>query len=184
MTRSSSGSCSTPSTPPSPDGGRVGGRSVVSRRGLLTFSATCVAALAVGDDAWAAGSTATEDPTPDPTPTPPSHMDYEDETIAVSVDVRRVQDVTDLRCAITNRTSAAESYKLSYIDGKTSRESRPRTLAVGPGETKAVDLYGGLNRSFTVRICPASVADCLQLDPVALQNTVSSAKPKGISIIR
>lgn len=195
MTRSSSGSCSTPSTPPSPDRGR----GVVSRRGLLTFSAACVTALAVGNDAWAAGPTATDDPTPtpdptpgptptpDPTPTPstpPSHADYEDDTIVVSVDVRRVQDVTNLRCMITNRTSATETYRISYIDTKTNRESRPRTLSLEAGGTLLADLYGGLNRSFLIRICPASATECVELGPVALQSTVSSAMPMGIRINR
>lgn len=182
MTRSSSGSCSTPSTPPSPDGERGVVSAVVSRRRLLTFSAACITALAIGDggDVWAAGPTATADPSPNP----PSHLDYEDETIAVSVDLRRVQDVTDLRYMITNRTSEAQNYRLSYVDGKTNRESRPRTFALGPDETMAVDLYGGLNRSFLVRICPSSAAECIQLGPVALESTVSSAKPMGIRTIR
>ncbi|NUR31034.1 MAG: hypothetical protein HOV83_35160 [Catenulispora sp.] len=153
---------------------------MVSRRRLLAFSAACVTALAIGDDAWAAGPTATADPSPDP----PSHLDYEDETIAVSVDLRRVQDVTDLRYMITNRTSEAQNYRLSYIDGKTNRESRPRTFALDPDGTMAVDLYGGLNRSFLVRICPSAATECLQLGPVALESTVSSAKPMGIRTIR
>jgi hypothetical protein len=103
--------------------------------------------------------------------------------IQVTIDARAVQDVTVLHCEFTDVTTAPETYELSSIDNKTGKESRPRTLDLTPGVTRAVNLYGGINRSFTIKLCPQSATTCLMLGPVAAQGPMA-AKAIGIRMIR
>ena len=179
MTLPSSRSCSTSSTPPSPDG-ELG---FVSRRGLFRLSAACAAVLAVGDAAFAAFP---ETAHAAASATPHSHLDYQSDSIEVVVDVRETQDVTVLTYTITNRTADTDDYTLSYIDDKTSKESKPQTLTLDGGDVGTTDFFGGLNRSFTVKVCPASATDCLLLGPVAAPaaTAVAAAKAVGIRSIR
>jgi hypothetical protein len=110
-------------------------------------------------------------------------VSYEDDSIQVLVDAGQVQDVTVLRYTITNRGTEGDNYKLSYVDGKTGKESRPRTVMIASGQTRVVDLYGGLNRGFLIRVCPLSAADCIELGPVGSQD-LGAAKATGVRIIR
>lgn len=178
MTQPSNGSWSTSSPQPSPDGPPR----VLSRRGLLKFSTTCAAVLAVGEVAWAAAPAAALAPA-GPAQNPPSHLTYQDDSIAVTVDVRTVQDVTLVHCEFTDVTADPETYVVSLIDDKTGKESKPRTLALVPGTTTVVDFYGGLNRSFTVKLCPDSDTTCLLLGPVAAP-AATAADAVGIRSIR
>lgn len=174
-------SCSTSSTPPSPDGRR----GVVSRRGLLKLSAACAAVLVPGNAAWAASPAAARSAAATAAQSPPSHLTYESDSIEVVVDVRQTQDVDVLHYTITNRTDTTDVYTLSYIDGKTNRESKPQNLTLDGGMSGAVDFYGGLNRSFTIKVCPASTApDCLMLGPVASPTTAAAVKAVGIKSLR
>lgn len=188
MTQPSNRSSSTSSPQPSPDGAP----GVLSRRGLLKRSAAWAAVLAAGDVAWATTPVAAQAPTVSaPVPAaaadnPPSHLAYQDASIAVTVDVRPVQDVTLIHCEFTDLTGDPETYELSFIDNKTGKESKPRTLALVPDTTSVVDYYGGLNRSFTVKLCPQSATTCLMLGPVAgpPAMTAMTAKAVGIRSVR
>lgn len=180
MTRSFSGSCSTSSTPPSAEHEPR----AISRRSLLALSAAWVTVLAVADDASAAVPAArAAAPAPAPSEAPPSHVSYEDDSIEILVDAGQVQDVTVLRCTVTNRSTDGGNYKLSYVDGKTGKESRPRTVMIASGQTRITELYGGLNRDFVVRVCPLSATDCIELGPVGSQG-LGAAKAAGVRIIR
>lgn len=178
MTVPFSRSFSTSSRPPSPDGEP----GVISRRGLLKLSAVCAGVLASGDAAWAAAPAAQAAAAAPQSP--PSHLVYESDSIEVVVDVRETQDVDVLHYTVTNRTSETDDYTLSYIDGKTNKESKPKSLTLDAGESGAVDFYGGLNRSFTVKVCPAAAPDCLVLGPVAGPTTAAAVKAVGISRVR
>jgi hypothetical protein len=154
---------------------------VLSRRGLLKLSAACAAVLATGDAAWAASPAAARSAAAQ---SPPSHLAYESDSIEVVVDVRQTQDVVILHYTITNRTGTTDVYDLSYIDGKTNKESKPQSLTLDPDTSGAVDFYGGLNRSFTVKVCPGAAQDCLTLGPVAGPATSAAVKAVGIKSLR
>lgn len=168
MTLPSNRSCATPSPPPSPEPESGPGGHAFSRRELLTLSAAWATVLTVGDTAWAAPEpTRSAAPMPTPAPKPPSSASYSDSAFQFDVFVRPVQDLLAIRFTVTNSSPAVASFTLSYIDNRTSRESRRHNLALGPGEKHAMDLYGGLDRTFNAKVCRGSSGNCVVIGPVA-----------------
>ena len=169
MTLPSNRSCATPSPPPSPEPEPGRDTHAFSRRELLTFTAACATVLAVGDTTWAAAS----EPAPGAaagsatSPTVPSSAHYADSAFQFDVFVRPVQDVVAIRFTVTNSGSAVDSFKLSYLDKRTGRESRVHTVSLGPGEKHERDLYGGLDRTFNAKVCRGSSGNCVVIGPVA-----------------
>jgi hypothetical protein len=103
--------------------------------------------------------------------------------MAVEVDVFATQDVNEIHYSITNLGATRDLYTVSYIDDKTNRESKQHTLVLDPGETGTLDLFGGLNRSFMVKICRQSSGDCVELGPIA-DSAGNLAHAVGLSSIR
>lgn len=166
MTLPSNRSCATSSLPPSPESEPGPGGHALSRRELLTVSAAWAAVLTVGDTAWAAPEptrSAAAAPTPSVTP---SSASYSNSAFQFDVFVRPVQDLLAIRFTITNSSPAVDSFTVSYIDNRTSRQSRLHSLSLAPGERQIVELYGGLDRSFNVKVCQGSAGNCATVGPV------------------
>lgn len=169
MTLRSNRSCATSSPPPSSEPGR--GTAPVSRRALLTLSAAWATVLAVGDVTRAAVSV------PRPrrrtasrhglSPNQPN-ASFADSAFQIDVFARPVQDLVAVRITVSSTGSADDVFTLSYTDNKTSRESRPRVLPVAAGQSQFMDLYGGLDRTFTVKVCRGSTGECILLGPVTV----------------
>ncbi|MBW8804284.1 MAG: hypothetical protein JF587_10575 [Catenulisporales bacterium] len=89
-------------------------------------------------------------------------------TVNVAVTALDVQDVTAIVYDVTNLQATTENYTLSYVDDRTGRQSRAKVITVDPGETGTATLYGGLNRTFTAKVCP-DTSPCVVIGPVSEQ---------------
>lgn len=157
MTQRSNRSCATSSPPPSSEADGSG----PSRRALLTYSAAWTSVLIAPASASAdTGRSSTRRAiAADPTGA----------TLNVAVTAREVQDVTAIVYDVTNLQAATENYSLSYVDDRTGRESRAKVITVDPGETGTATLYGGLNRTFTAKVCP-DTSPCVVVGPVSAES--------------
>ena len=154
MTQRSSRSCATSSLPLSPDAGGSG----PSRRALLTYSAVWTSVLLAPASAHAdtGRSSARRAIATDTTGA----------TFNAAVTAREVQDVTAIVYDVTNLQATTENYSLSYVDDRTGRQSKVKVITVDPGQTETATLYGGLNRSFTAKVCP-DTSPCVVVGPVS-----------------
>jgi hypothetical protein len=134
---------------------------------LLTLSAAWATVLTVGDTAWAAAPEPTRGAAASPAPSVPSIASYSDSAFQFDVFVRPVQDLVAIRFTVTNSGSAVDTFKISYVDNKTGRESRQHNLSLGPGEKHIMDLYGGLTRTFNAKTCRGSSGKCVVIGSVA-----------------